>query len=529
MSEKETKPRFAGVFEHTQNSYWRGPWYPYWTLIVVSVLGGFFGLDHLYLRSPTTAFLKTIINILFLGIWYIYDLLQIIGEKEHVLKYGLSAPGVGALGIGAEMFVDDHPGVPLSKSPFRFLAYMLLLLLPFGFDYLVAGDVNGALLKFFMSFIPILWPIALILGVYNWGRATFSTKDLFDKGTYRIFPFNLLGMATYGYSRMGPVNVPAGGDTTLYESITGLFSYIFSTISSVFSWIIAPITWAFGKVVGLIVTGFNLAIGPIKWFFAQLVSIFTNVVLPVLVQSGKAVLDTFTMGAGAAVEATAKAVEEGAVAASEVAKTVGTVSKEVATTVKEVAPKAKNVALELGTQIKETAKAVGPSVTQIAKNVGNIGEQTADVVSSTTAIGQKLGNEFQEGVEGADKLIQSVENASQASNTLKNASGAVGAASKAVEGSLNKLVTPEGLKALAATAPAAAVASASMQGGGIHNGGSSDEFGFTSMALFALFVLVLGSGTYIAIKRLNTDIPLFQKHESTDNKRRTRNDTPPKP
>jgi len=523
MSEKGTKPRIAGVFEHTQNSYWRGPWYPYWSLIIVSILGGFFGLDHLYLRSPTTAFVKTIVNIIFFGLWYIYDLLQIIGEKEYVMKYGLSAPGVGPLGIGAEMFTDDHPDKPVSKSPFRFIAYMFLLCIPFGFDYLVAGDVNGALLKFFLSFIPILWPIAVILTVYNWGRATFATRDLFDQGTYRIFPFNVLGMATHGYSRMGPINVPFGGDGTLYGTLMDFFSYIGATISKVFSWILFPITWVLGKLSGAAIFVFNIIIGPLKVLLQQMVSIFTTVVLPVLVQTGKALINTFTLGAGAAVEASAKAVETGAVAASKVAETVGTVSQEVTKTVKEVAPKARNVALEVGTQIQETAKAVGPSVKVMAKNIGNIGEKTADIVSTYGSIGTTLGHEFKEGVEGADKLIDSIN--SGKTNPVGDATKSLGSASKAVEGSLNKLVTPEGLKALASTAPAAAVASASMQTGG----GSSDEFSLTSMALFALFVLVLGGGTYIAIRRLNKETPLFQKDGPADKERRKRNDTPPKP
>ena len=64
MSETaEKKPRFAGVFDYTQKAYWGGPWYPYWSLLLVSVFGGFIGLDHLYLRSPTTGICKFIVNI----------------------------------------------------------------------------------------------------------------------------------------------------------------------------------------------------------------------------------------------------------------------------------------------------------------------------------------------------------------------------------------------------------------------------------------------------------------------------------
>ena len=189
---EEYKKAYSKLFEHTQEAYWKSPWYSYWTLIVITLLGGLFGLDHLYLRSPTTALLKTIVNIFGLGIWYFYDIIQIIGEKSYVMKYGLSAPLVGPLGIGAGMFLDNHPpNTPHSKSPFRYLLYMLLLLLPFGFDDVVAGDINGAMAKFLTSFIIFLWPINIIWGLYNAGRATFAPKNLFDKGPERIFPFTI--------------------------------------------------------------------------------------------------------------------------------------------------------------------------------------------------------------------------------------------------------------------------------------------------------------------------------------------------
>ena len=74
------------MFDYTQKSFWGGSWYPYWTLIVATILGGFFGLDHIWLRSPTSGLLKFIVNILTLGLWYFYDMIQILGEKENVMK-----------------------------------------------------------------------------------------------------------------------------------------------------------------------------------------------------------------------------------------------------------------------------------------------------------------------------------------------------------------------------------------------------------------------------------------------------------
>lgn len=53
---------------------------------MATIFGGALGLDHLLLRSPTTAFAKVVLNILSLGLWYFYDVLQVLGEKENVMK-----------------------------------------------------------------------------------------------------------------------------------------------------------------------------------------------------------------------------------------------------------------------------------------------------------------------------------------------------------------------------------------------------------------------------------------------------------
>lgn len=218
-------------FDYTRKQFWGGPWYPYWTLIVISVLGGLLGLDHFWLRSPTTGFLKIIVNILGLGIWWIYDLIQIFGEKDVVMQHGLSAPIVGPLGIGAGMFRDNQPDAPLSKSPFRWMGYLALMGLPFGLDSLVAGDTDGALARFttFVMFI-VLWPISLAWGVWNVGRTLFTPKKLFEEGTFRMFPFTWF-MDPNGPSKLGPHDVPIGLDEKCEQGSDGFFKRSFGAFA----------------------------------------------------------------------------------------------------------------------------------------------------------------------------------------------------------------------------------------------------------------------------------------------------------
>jgi len=178
----------------------------------MTVVFGFFGLDHVWLRSPLSGFLKFVLNIFTLGIWYFYDILQVFGEKDSVMKNGLSAPLIGPLGIGAGMFKDSNPDGPTARSPLKFMAYMLLLWMPFGIDLYIAGDSNGAIVKFILTMLAFLvLPlfVAVIWGFANIGRSIFMPKELFTKGTYRMFPVSWF-MDPLGPSTLGPVDIPAG-------------------------------------------------------------------------------------------------------------------------------------------------------------------------------------------------------------------------------------------------------------------------------------------------------------------------------
>lgn len=64
----------------------------YKVFLGLTILGGFFALDHLYLRSPLTFLAKLVINILFFGVWYIYDIAQALFNSDVVKLYGLGIP-----------------------------------------------------------------------------------------------------------------------------------------------------------------------------------------------------------------------------------------------------------------------------------------------------------------------------------------------------------------------------------------------------------------------------------------------------
>lgn len=238
------------MFDYTQKSFWGGSWYPYWSLIIISIIGGLFGLDHFWLRSPLTGTLKFFVNIFSLGLWYFYDLVQILGEKESVMKNGLSAPIIGPLGIGAGMFRDNNPNEPLAKAPYKFLAYLILAFLPFGFEFFLAGDSNGAMAKFICTIIFFLWPIAIIWSVVNVGRTLFMPKSLFTNGTLRMFPIDWF-MDETGPSVLGPVDIVDKTDVCGERSSGGFIGRIITnSLQSVIGVIAPGLVPAIGAVTG---------------------------------------------------------------------------------------------------------------------------------------------------------------------------------------------------------------------------------------------------------------------------------------
>ena len=183
-----------GSFSYTKAPFWDNkPAYSLWILQLLTILPtGFFGIDHLFLRSPLTAFMKFFINIVTLGFWYVYDIIQVTADKETIQRVGLSIPFYGPAGIASGMFLaPNETADPSTASPWRFMIYAFMTLLPFGLDYLLAGDFLGAALRFLLTASIIFIPLGFVWGCYNMYRTWINPEDLLTRGTYRCWPFNM--------------------------------------------------------------------------------------------------------------------------------------------------------------------------------------------------------------------------------------------------------------------------------------------------------------------------------------------------
>jgi len=219
----------------TQGSYWKGAQLPYWVYMVVVVLIGGLGLDHLLLRSPATFLMKLLIPTL--GFWYLYDIAQVFGERELVEKYGLGVPWYGPIGLGAGMFINkdaSNLSPPTIPKPWIFLAYAVLSIFFFiiPLNKILIGDYAGCLAQISMYTILALFSLgitailAICWGIYDAYRLVFDTKGLFEKGASRIFPATWVIDPYFNKGALGPEMVPVVKSDEDKGIISKIINYI---------------------------------------------------------------------------------------------------------------------------------------------------------------------------------------------------------------------------------------------------------------------------------------------------------------
>jgi len=144
----------------------------YDTLFWMSALGGFLGLDHLYMRSPVTAFLKILSLVVLPGVWWLWDILQLSTEKERVLNYGMSSPFDIFTGI-AQGMITDKPSQYTTGGYFGVWIFAKL------FGFLGFSDMAGGR--------PWLGLRKMIIFLLT--SATFTWAMQGSWGWWLIFPF----------------------------------------------------------------------------------------------------------------------------------------------------------------------------------------------------------------------------------------------------------------------------------------------------------------------------------------------------
>jgi hypothetical protein len=207
MADKaEENTKKTNLFSYTSGEYWEGSGFPYWVLMILTLLPtGFFGLDHLFFHSPLTAVQKGLFNVFTLGLWYWYDIVQVFMDKENVQKYGLSRPIVGPTGLAYKYFRNvvppekqEEPDLPPAEkgqySSIYLILYLGLMLIPFGISNFLVGNTSGGVIKFIFTILlfGILVPIVFLSSLIELYGAISDPQRLFEKGVQLSIPFSWL-------------------------------------------------------------------------------------------------------------------------------------------------------------------------------------------------------------------------------------------------------------------------------------------------------------------------------------------------
>ncbi len=175
---------------------WGHPDRNYYIFIVLSFLFGFLGLDHYYLRSYDTGFKKMIVNILGLGFWYFWDLIQIMRDGKTIRTEGINSPLDWIRGIGRGTFTAPPPqgGADTQnfEAPKSYLVYTFLAVC-FGWlgaDRFYIGETVQGFAKLFSVFNIFLFLFGLIWIAWDAYNAFFRTKSIMADGITSPPPYN---------------------------------------------------------------------------------------------------------------------------------------------------------------------------------------------------------------------------------------------------------------------------------------------------------------------------------------------------
>lgn len=168
---------------------------------------GLIGLDHFYLRSPMTGTLK-LLTFGGLGFWWLWDVLQLLFERQSVALYGLTAPFELASGIGQGQISTAPTHIKQRTDYFNWFLSAFLDI--FGITALIEGRpaaflrrlIDGVLLVTFASSATIFGILmAFIFAFFTIVPSFFTIKAIFNPAELAVkgvhIPQNLVKLLNF--------------------------------------------------------------------------------------------------------------------------------------------------------------------------------------------------------------------------------------------------------------------------------------------------------------------------------------------
>jgi TM2 domain-containing membrane protein YozV len=234
------QPPFVQPSHISDINHWKHPDRNFYVFIVLSFVFGFLGIDHFYLRSFGTGIQKFGFNLVSLGMWYFWDLIQIVSEGQKVQEEGLSSPFDWIRGIGRGVF--ERPtgsgggggaqsgggGTVMMAQKDIFIYSMLTLMFGiFGLDKLYLGEPLQAVAKLLTCFNIFIFLFGWLWVVWDIVKVFLFTDSLMKNGISPPPPFSFMFTKPISAQELfipRPVSAEeAAAGKGLLSSLTGMF------------------------------------------------------------------------------------------------------------------------------------------------------------------------------------------------------------------------------------------------------------------------------------------------------------------
>ena len=246
------EPRFIQPSHMSDINHWKHPDRNFYIFIVLSFVFGFMGIDHFYLRSFGTGIQKFGFNMVSFGMWYFWDLIQIVAEGKKVQEEGLTTPFDWVRGIGRGVFENSvaaaaapAPSAPSAPSGPQsgggpptggkvmmaqkdIFVYSILTVMfgIFGLDKLYLGEPLQALAKLLTCFNIFIFLFGWLWVVWDIVKVFLFTDSLMKNGISPPPPFSFMFTQPISAQELfipREVSAEEAAGKGLFASITGMF------------------------------------------------------------------------------------------------------------------------------------------------------------------------------------------------------------------------------------------------------------------------------------------------------------------
>lgn len=201
------------------------PPFPLWLYKYLAIfpVTGLLGLDHFALGSQFSGMAKAFVNLITLGSWYAYDIVQVY-NSHNLRRDGLQIPFLesGSIGKGR---IDDEPASMMTKNTKLWLYVLVLALfggLYFITSFFISNDTDlTSTIIYYISSASFYASLGILLFIVYY-YFTAKTTNLFAGATTKTNAVANLQASTGVSSLVGPQNAVTSLLSQSMPSMTGL-------------------------------------------------------------------------------------------------------------------------------------------------------------------------------------------------------------------------------------------------------------------------------------------------------------------